>query len=155
MFGGESPLAIATGFFYCSGGQDHLVSNWHVFSGRNTYTGQPSHKSAAVPDSFKAFFHVKGNLGQAREATVLLNHPTTGDPVWWQHPKGQDVDVAVLKLKLPPEYESYALPRPKENSDMRLAVATDAFVLGYPKGIAHQRTLPIWKRGSDSGGAGR
>jgi len=27
-------------------------------------------------------------------------------------------------------------------------IGMDAFILGFPKGIAHQQLLPIWKRGS-------
>ena len=48
----------ATGFFYRKGDQLYLVSNWHVFSGRNTYTGQSSHGSGfAIPDAISLLVH--------------------------------------------------------------------------------------------------
>ncbi len=51
------PLGPATAFHYEHESLDYLVSNWHVFSGRSTYSGQPMHSSGAVPDEIIVRLH--------------------------------------------------------------------------------------------------
>ena len=142
------PIGTATGFFYKSGAHHHLVSNWHVFSGRNTYTGQANRKDAAVPDALALVLH--GNrLGTYREGLSVPLEDGTGASLWRQHARGQDVDVAILPVgKISAEYTIYELPRMREAADMALKVAMDAFIIGFPKVITHQRVFPIWKRAS-------
>jgi trypsin-like peptidase len=141
-------IGTATGFFYKHGDRRFLVTNWHVLSGRNPYDGQPLHKSGGTPDTVTLPLH-KQKLGE-----FLLGHRCpiedgNGDPIWLQHPRGQDIDVAVLPLpNLPPDCVAYELPRPGEKTDMRLQVGLDCFVIGFPLGISHQQILPIWKRAS-------
>ena len=47
----DHPLGNATGFFLKYQSNWFLVTNWHVFSGRDPESGQPKHKSCAVPDA--------------------------------------------------------------------------------------------------------
>lgn len=43
---GETVLGTATGFLYQWSTRTYLVSNWHVFSGRDCYTGNPIDKKS-------------------------------------------------------------------------------------------------------------
>lgn len=44
-------IGNATGFFLKRGAVWHIVTNWHVFSGRDNATGQPRRDDCAVPDT--------------------------------------------------------------------------------------------------------
>lgn len=142
---GEAVLSYATGFFYKKGGQLYLVSNWHVFSGRNTYTGQSAHSDKmSIPDEVRLFIHQR-TMPNFEEAKLPLFDE--GKPTWFQHPKGQDVDVAALPVRVPDSLCAYELPRPSDQ-DMSLTVGSDVFVLGFPLGLAPHKVLPVWKRAS-------
>lgn len=142
-------IGNATGFFYRRGDRCFLISNWHVFSGRNPYTGQANRSDAALPDALSFAMHRKGQLGSLVEGCSAQLEDKEGTTKWLLHSRGQDIDVAVLPVDvLPPECMAYTLPLAGEASDMSFQVGMDAFVLGFPKGIAHQKYLPIWKRAS-------
>lgn len=142
-------IGTATGFFYVLNGHRYLVSNWHVFSGRNTYTGQAIRKDAALPDALRVVIHLSARIGAAQEVDFRLYHQD-GAPLWWQHMDGQDVDVAVLPCfdDLPQDYTAYDIPLKSDASDMAFKIGMDAYILGFPKGIASNQVLPIWKRAS-------
>ena len=142
-------IGTATGFFYALNGHRYLVSNWHVFSGRNTYTGQAIRKDAAVPDALRVVIHLSARISTAQEVDLRLCDDR-GVPFWRQHKDGQDVDVAVLSGldDLPQTYAAYAVPLKSDASDMAFKIGMDAYILGFPKGIASNQVLPIWKRAS-------
>lgn len=142
-------IGLATGFFYEKDARAFLVSNWHVMSGRNPYTGQSRCTDAALPDALKFALHRKDRLGEWIVGYSARLEDDQGCPLWLQHQAGQDVDVAVLPINnFPPEAVVYSLPRAGEISNMAFSVGRDAYILGFPKGIAHQKYLPIWKRAS-------
>lgn len=142
-------IGTATGFFYARNDKTFLVSNWHVFSGRHPDTGQPIDKNAAIPDQAILPLHLKGKVGQWRNGFIVQLNDQNGNPTWFQHPKGQDIDVAVWQLEnLPEEFTTYEAVRPNETSNMALRVGMDVFIVGFPLGISKQGHLPIWKRGS-------
>jgi len=140
-------LGPATAFFMNHNGKRFLVSNWHVFSGRNTYTGQPLHSSGATPDSFLMKLHTEP-LGSYLNDTEVPLLDKNGDPIWKQHPNGQDYDIACVEVGALPEnviaYAATDLPQ----SDIRLSVAQDVQIVGFPRGFAAQGILPVWKRGT-------
>ena len=80
-------IGDATGFFYKQQDRTFLVSNWHVFSGRNPYTGQARHKQAAVPDGLGFPLHKKDQLGHFSRGHVLPLEDANSSPIWLQHPK--------------------------------------------------------------------
>lgn len=142
-------ISTATGFFYARNEKVFLVSNWHVFSGRNPIDGQAMDKNAAIPDQVVFPLHLKGKLGHWRDGVTIDLGNNSGNPTWFQHPNGQDVDVAVLPLEDPPvECILYCAVRPNENSNMALMVGMDVFIVGFPLGLSKQGIFPIWKRGS-------
>ena len=145
---GES-ISTATGFFYSRGGKVFLVSNWHVFSGRNPYSGQPNDQNGAIPDQVEFPLHSKGELVKWRTDTAVNLDNNSGKPAWFQHPKGQNIDVAILPFRgLPRDCIIFESNRPDETSNMSFRVGMDVFIVGFPLGLQKQGFLPVWKRGS-------
>ncbi|MEN0652061.1 MULTISPECIES: S1 family peptidase [Hyphobacterium] len=149
LFCNGHEIGKATGFFYKSNGEVFLVSNWHVFSGRNCNDGQPHHTSSAIPDTIKFPICKKGEIGRFIDASINLYENERA--VWFQHGElGQDCDVAVLRMigANSDEVEFYSLPVEDDQSNMMLRVSMDVFILGYPEGATHWGAMPVWKRES-------
>lgn len=159
-------LGPATGFFLERDESIWLVSNWHVFSGRRTDSGQPIHSSCFTPDQLRARPKVIVN-GEARdlEMTFRLVDIRNGEPLWFQHPTmGQDVDVAAVKIskddlnsnildregkRLETVQLSFvAVPFDTFDADLLASVGSDVFVVGFPRGLTKQSNLAIFKRGT-------
>lgn len=140
LFTGNKKISTATCFTFNHEGSCYLVTNWHVVAGRNTYTGQPISNTGAVPDNLR--IHVYSN------STYRIESHNLDTVAFRQHPKGQDVDVAVMPLKLPDELLLWEIPIPHEIEDFRVQPGAEVFVLGFPSGIKGHSLLPIWKRGT-------
>ena len=135
----------------------YLVSNCHVFSGRNPTSGQPKHSAGAVPDTLKISFTNRTNLNEV----YFLKIPTLdadGKPLWLQSAQyGQKADVSVynvtefLKLAGVSNFCVAYIPCINEYlqvENMFIGVGSDVFVLGFPLGLMKTGILPIWKRAS-------
>jgi len=145
----ESEIGVATGFFYMCDGYIYLVSNWHVMSGRNTYTGQAVRPDAALPDKLLVQVHGDFSKNETREFKLKLCQDDE-TPIWRQHRRGQDIDVAVLRCgkALPGKCVAHTLPMKSDIPDMALKIGMETFVLGFPKGITSNKIFPVWKRAS-------
>ncbi len=145
-------LSEATGFFYKHSGKIWLVSNWHVYSGRSTHTGQPRSPTGATPNGilFGVPKAVDENIGHYvwPELTLPLEN-SNGKNLWLQHPYGQEIDVAVLEI---PNVDGVSECCINDQKDFFLAAKAnsgeDVFILGYPLGIQPLGKFPIWKRAS-------
>ncbi|MEE9586776.1 MAG: serine protease [Hyphomicrobiaceae bacterium] len=139
----------ATGFFYVRGNKIFWVSNWHVFSGRNPISGQPMKSNGSIPEKVVFPLHLKKKLGHWRNGVTVDLCNSSNRPAWLQHPKGQDIDVAVLPFSnLPDDCTFYEAVRPSETSDLLFVVGMDVFIVGFPLGLSKQDIIPVWKRGS-------
>jgi len=139
---GEKELAQATGFVVKRAGRAYLVSNGHVFSGRNPYT----RASNGTPDrvSFKYWRTSGGTSLLVDHSEVLLAEE---QPLWFEHPThGSEVDVAALPLvgfeDVPLATYDPWLPRKVD-----LGVGDDVTVVGFPFGV-NVVALAIWTRAS-------
>jgi hypothetical protein len=150
LYCNSNPIGHATGFIWVIANRIFLISNWHVFAGRNTYTGKPIHNSAAVPDQlyFQAAFEDNGKLEWLEIRISLFDRD--GNSTWLQHPaQGQDIDIAAIEIiKTPANKNICALTEADTVSDMAVSVGSDVFIVGYPLGMTKQFNVPIWKRGS-------
>lgn len=144
-------LGTATGFFLKNGARWTLVSNWHVFSGRDPVSGQPRHKSGAVPDVCRYLVARKMEQGIYWHAIdEPLGEAALGTAKWFQHPTlGQSADVAALPLT----EQDIPLARDLLDSggndpDMFIDLGGEVFLPGFPLGFAGNGQMPIWKRAS-------
>jgi len=146
MANGHS-LMTATGFVVEQSGKFLLVTNWHVVAGRDPVTNQPTHPSAAIPDSIRIVHHVKGNLGSWRVIAESL-YNEDGTPRWIEHAQGQLIDVIALPLdSLLAEIEIYPFNLGLADADLVPQPAMSVSIVGFPFGLSAGGVWPIWKTG--------
>jgi Trypsin-like peptidase domain len=142
------PLATATAFLWRHGDKTLLVSNWHVLSGRAPATGQPLDKQGGgIPEVIRVGHHHEHNLGVWTDRDHKL-YDDEGNALWRMHPRGQDVDIAILEIKQPTGTRAFFVNDIKQQERMPLLVTSEIFVVGFPFGIKTAGALPIWKRAS-------
>lgn len=148
----DSVLSSGTGFIYRKHDANYLITNWHNVSGRHPTTGECLSPTLAVPDVIVTYFRCKDNPAQClRENLVLYNDLDMQHPVWYEHPfHGNKVDVVAIPLssELEDRFKFYPISSVKFDSQFKLKVSDDAFVIGYPFSDSLCLELPIWKRAS-------
>jgi Trypsin-like peptidase domain len=146
----ETQIATATGFFLKYSSQWYLVTNWHVLSGRNPKSGQPTDKNAATPDHCRFYStSIPGGL-LFTPHVYHLGDALDNKATWFQHPlSGQDFDIAVLPIKDSDVGLAKDLLSPGGNDpNMFIDLGGELFLPGYPLGFAANGLMPIWKRAS-------
>lgn len=129
-----------------------LVSNWHVFSGRDIYTGQcrtefgePQAVTISIPLERP---HAPNKVVETSELLLKLVDDE-GNKLWRQHGRGQTIDLACLQLSEDfPINPNAILPHRLNNDQIAEIPGIDVFVMGFPRGLALQGGLPLWKRAS-------
>ena len=152
----DTALGTATGFFFESNERIYLVSNWHVFSGREPATGQPKDKkNGLTPNHISLRFHPTDDLLIIAKMSIpLVNNDES--PVWIQHKiHGKNVDVAAIEIDLQAyskevgrKMEVFAINKVSQVHDMKIPPGSDVVVLGFPLGIMKTGLFPVWKRAS-------
>jgi hypothetical protein len=175
MFFHDIHVGWATGFLYSYGQTLSLVSNWHVFSGRHPETGITTHHNGCTPNRVE--FHISVAAYEQQGVSIhfrpmALPIVRDGQALWWQHQGYADetgqphhVDIGVLPLSeviddfaeiknLIQSFRAHVLVKTAENPEDwtfeqgTARVGSEVFIVGYPRGLANQGVLPIWKRGS-------
>lgn len=140
-------LMTATAFVVDRNGRFFLITNWHVAAGRDPLTNQPTHPSAAIPDSLRIIHHAKGNLGSWHVITEPL-YKEDGTPRWIEHSQGQLVDVVALPLSnLSDEIDIYPFNLSLADADLVPQPAMSVSIVGFPFGLSAGGVWPIWKTG--------
>ena len=139
-------VGVATGFLYQYDNAVWLVSNWHVFSGRSVKDGLVRHRSNMSPEQIE--FLARDATNHELFHTQRIDLSQRGRSLWIQHKKGRHVDIAAIEFIGWEKYLLKPINTAPSVPDMRVSVADDVFVLGYPKGITMQGSIPVWKRGS-------
>ena len=143
-------IGRGTGFVVETAAGPHLVTNWHVITGRHPDTGDPldSKTGACDPDTLRVWHHVSERLGTWTAWDEPLRHPQTGDPLWREHPLGRDVDVVALPLThVVPPVHFYPLDLTLANEDIVIAPAATVSIIGFPLGLSAAGRFAIWKTG--------
>ena len=156
-------LGPATGFFFL-GLLDNkpnrwLVTNWHVLTGRNADDpNRVLHSMGSLPNRLRMSLMIKpdqpeyaerggGSEVLFQEQIVELYGPE-GEARWYQHPRRNAVDIAVLNVGLALDrFRLVGINEPNSQNDMAIDIGSGVFILGYPLGFAHFLNTPIWKRG--------
>lgn len=152
-------LSSGTAFFWKKDGRLFLVTNWHVLTGMNPFTGQPISEHGGQPDHLivrmQARFFSGSQPIEARVPRLLQLRDAASEPRWLVHPEyGKLVDVAVLPVEESPLYSPSPI-NDMSTTSVPTTVGSDVFVLGYPLSRAaidgfpiSAAKYPIWKRGS-------
>ncbi len=140
-------LSTATGFIVEHNSKYFLITNWHVFSGRNPETGLPLSTTAGIPDEVRIAHHLKDRLGTWKFQGESLVGPD-GSARWLSHPRGDRVDVAALELtNINKEIQIYPFNMKLADRNIGIHVAMTVSVIGFPFGLRANAFMPIWKTG--------
>lgn len=152
LMAGGVELSSATGYFYSRGGEAWLISNWHVFAGRDPRTGQPRNDMGAIPNAVVAWFprEIDQRTGHYEWDAVTLPLVADDNALWYQHAVlGQGVDVAALRLGSDPRWLALTLNSQRDFYDpLTVNMGEEVFVLGFPLGIEPVGKFALWKRAS-------
>lgn len=141
----DTGLSIATGFTVQNEHGVFLVTNKHVVTGRNLFTGELCHSKGAIPNRIKIAFH-GSKLGSWQEMTFTLQN-NEGRDVWIEHPN-PSVDVVLIKLPSTlANIELHNLDLNLAKTNMLLEPSEPVSIIGFPAGITTVGKLPIWKTG--------
>lgn len=148
-------LANATGFVYKRNEKQYLVTNLHITSGRDIYSGKILDIHKAIPEFLILFPSLyEKNTGLIEKTSLYLTnylYDKNNKPLWLIHPQyKRSIDIAVLPLdNLNPPVNFLAI-NDIQNVNTKVAVADDVFVVGYPLalGTNENKDFPIWKRAS-------
>jgi hypothetical protein len=146
-FFNDTFLSSATAFNWVHEGQDFLITNWHVVTGRNNETGNNLQAQGGRPNRLALWFNAAGMRFGKSEATLELFSPD-GNPIWLVHPvHGRKVDVVAIPIPAAPDGSAYWPINSFDETPLEVSVGQDVFILGYPFGF-EQPGFPVWKRGS-------
>jgi hypothetical protein len=144
-------LATATGVtvWLPERAQVYLVSNWHVFSGRNADTGALMNDVGAEPDTVEVEHHSFKLVGRWVRVRYSLRDEG-GRQLWMDHPSGARdnggmlVDVAALPVSLPRRAFMRPFPIETADSEAHPTVGAPVNVIGFPRGVGVAGNWPIW-----------
>ncbi len=145
---GETLLGVATAFTWLRHDcKLSLLTNWHVASGRNHETGQPTQSHGGVPDHLRV--HVP--LADRAKPPRIVHVPTIdaeGAPLWTEHPQHRkDIDVVSLEIDVPPSGFGLIPLNAIPMAPLKQRVGMPVFILGFPFGRMGIG-MPVWKQGS-------
>ena len=143
--GYDLALDTATAFCVRKGRATLLITNLHVVTGLNAGTRRLLAGTGAVPDQIRILHHAKHDLGNwvIRTEALYIN----GVRRWYEHPKGQAIDVIALPITVDDEVLVYEFDLSLADFDMVVQVAMAVSIIGFPFERATTGVLPIWKTG--------
>lgn len=144
----DKKLGHATGFLYSRGGGLFLVTNWHVFSGRNAETGQPvDERRLAIPNALQVQFHALPIGSRWLSPKMLLNQDENVN--WLQHKKGQEYDIACVRIQSLPSIVFFHDPTTNNCAEpLAHDIGSNCFVVGYPLSHSYTEDTVVWKSAS-------
>ena len=165
--GADTVLHNASGFFWLRNGQPHLVTNWHVVSGRNLFTGELlDPKNRYVPQKISFYGHdvsVQGSVLRFQRTRYTIQFNQDLQDMLEKPPliDGQPVDVWAVPIApgvvfgKDSERKGFVGAAGAScfvNEHLGKPIVTragdDCFILGYPLNNSAGLRSPIWKRGS-------
>ena len=139
----KKQVGTATGFVVKVSDKPYLITNWHVVTGLDPNNNK---QIFAEPDELLIHHHSKGKLGSWVEKIEPL-HNANGEPRWFEHVKGNNVDVIVLPLEDDAAFDIHALDLNLADTDMVPEPAMPVSIIGYPWGLSVGGGWPVWKTG--------
>lgn len=147
--GDEMRIGSGTGFVHRHNGQDFLISNWHVFTGRDPR--QPSQLLPGFPSSPSA---LQLHIPSSSDPNHFL--PSASFPLYsdkkphWIQTQFDHIDTRVDLVALAINFgDKPLIVRVEEFSPSHkqlLRVGRDVVIIGYPFGIREENPYPTWKR---------
>jgi Trypsin-like peptidase domain len=157
LLGGAKHCMQGTGFFYRLNRRNFLITARHCFTGRAWRTNEyleppvtPTHLRMRLRLKPKSENFDANQLLSVEFCLRLVDEDC--NPLWFEHPRGPQVDVAARPLDDLPIDELHFVPlEPKDaayGAEPRFWVTDDLYIVGYPFGLDHGFFWPIWIRGT-------
>ena len=153
--------AHATGFFWSYRDQQFLVTNWHVVTWIDPFTGSclGDKFDFYVPERIRIFATTWPHLDDNPDYMVPSRKPIEidlyrdGKPLWIQHPNFEKERIDLIALPLEPgTLECRNGKDPAFNGfgfeSLFHMVGSDIFAIGYPFKSYEGAMAGLWKRGS-------
>jgi hypothetical protein len=150
----QSDIATATGFFVDVREQRYLVTAWHNLTGRNPADLNTQHRYGAIPTHVRVRATYRYN-----EVIELYQDDSHNDAelcrrCFWQHPRGPEIDIAVLRV--PRSRDVFGLPMERIGAvpiDRHLLhVRQSCYAIGFPHDLADFTypgyVIPVHKAGT-------
>jgi Trypsin-like peptidase domain len=137
-----------TGFVVSNGGTNYLISNWHVFSGRDWPNTNSTDPKGSFPTNVIIFYN-SGFLGKRVTVSEPL-YDTNGVPLWLEDKSGgTNIDVAALPLTVQDDHAKIdTLNLAMADVNMQLSPAMSVSIIGFPGNLTAAGDLPVWKTGN-------
>jgi hypothetical protein len=142
---------VGTGFFYNAGGTVAFVTNWHNVTGLDAVSLKPLHSQGLLPDTVRIYYKrwIDPATKMISSRCVELSLYRQNEPIWYEHPARNTVDVVVIPLDVA-KLEAFAnicINDIKQEPRLKVEAGMDCFILGFPEGLVGAGNTPIWKRG--------
>ncbi len=140
----DSILKVATGFVVKVDEIHYLITNWHVVTGIDPYTGiEDEIKPNKLSITYNA--HELGNWIVKEEKLF----DTKGEARWIEHHNTDyKIDVVAIPLvNIDKDVNIIPFDLTLAETDLRPIVASTVSIIGFPAGISWSRMFPIWKTG--------
>lgn len=129
----------------CANGQNFLVTNRHIVTGRDNDTDKCLSKTLAILDALIVWHNAKGNLGQfvPVECPLFVNDV----PQWIEHPSYKEtVDVVAIPLPIRDDIE-FVPCRIDGLAHMKIEPSNSVSIIGFPFGERTGASFAIWSTG--------
>ncbi len=144
----------ATGFIYEENSKNYLVSNWHVFSGRNPHTLKPDFDTSLVvdekiipydssdPDFMIVYYHT---INKSLYSKACLIKNKSGYKFWYEHPDKHKCDLALVEIDLNElPLDSLIITKVRPENILTSVIEPKMFsILGYPRGQKSYNQFPV------------
>lgn len=146
LYKDSNRLSLATGFIVKHKNRNFLITNWHVVSGIDYYTGKYMDSLKREPNIIKIYYNSdtlgKWTIGSEKLKFVILK-------MWHETFVNKKlVDVIALPLyNVPDNAKIYYFDLDLDKTDMLVTVAGPTFIIGFPGGLTSYGNFPIWKTG--------
>lgn len=146
MDGNIERIGAGTGFFYRIGATTHLITNWHVVTGRHPedpakllpgFPISPTHFQLHIPKRSNQNWFIPGELVPLYE---------NGRAIWLETPLRNAVDLVAIPYEFPRTAIVPAIQDFAPYDDLILVPGVDVVVVGFPFGRNETNPFPIWKR---------
>lgn len=163
--GTDKIIGAASGFFWLSD-RPYLITNWHVISGRNPFTGEVLSKNGFIPSRLVFYGHTikvqNGQVIMSRQRYELSGDDNLPD-LLSSPPKlnGEPIDLFAVHLPEDVVFKKdlnrtgfkgantlSCFINEQSTTPIVTAAGDDCFVLGYPLRNYAGSIFPIWKRAS-------
>lgn len=146
LYNNREKIGKATGFIIKWNDGYYLITNWHVVTGKNPYTGETILSSGKIPTYLLVWHHYE--RFEKWKAVIEKLYDSNNKPRWLEHKDGSNVDVIALPLEQSDEnIKYYELDLALADTDMLPEVSMPVSIIGFPNGMSGGAKLPIWKTG--------